>query len=138
MKKIIFCSILILSFVGCGGGLAIKEKVIYNYYLIATYDSEGCSLSYNDDGSNYSNIIDATVFSVGYNDKYIVAKQHPRTFPNKANRSVTQYYIVQIQKNNTLSMENVIGPLTVGEFNERCKELKIENIRFTKVLKDLE
>lgn len=138
--------IILLAFAGCSG-LAIKEKIIDNYYFIAADDGEGCILSYHESkwtdffgGVNYGGLIDATVFAVGYNDKYMIVKQHPRTFPNPPDKTITNYYILTLKKGMDWRSKNgLIGPLTLEQFNEKRQELNIpDEVTFTKVLKDLE
>ena len=123
---------------GCMG-FAIKEKIVGNYYLIANDVDEDLSLSYHEaaDGSNYGDVIKATVFSVGYNEKYIIAKQHPRAFPNPPNKNITNFFILPLSKGfNWRTNNGLIGPLTLEQFNAKRKELNIPNsLRFT-IVKD--
>jgi len=131
-------------FTGCNG-LAIEEKIIGNYYFVAADDGEGCSLSYHKarrgdflGGFNYVGIIGATVFAVGYNDKYMIVKQHPRIFPNPPNREITNYYILSLKDSMEWQNKNgLIGPLTLELFNQKCKDFNILNIYFTNEIKGL-
>lgn len=138
--RVILCFTILLAFAGCSG-LAIEEKIIDNYYLIATDVGEDCSLSYHEptDGSNYGTIIEATVFAVGYNDKYMIVKQHPRTFPNPPDKKITNYYILPLRKGMDWKNKNgLIGALTLEQFTEKRKELNIrESLTFTKEIEDL-
>jgi hypothetical protein len=132
-NKAVFFLILYL-FSGCIG-FSTKEKIINNYYLIATDSEEQLSLSYCDpnDKNGCIGIIGATVFSVGYNDTYIIAKQHPSN-----NRSITNYFLLPINNKDRHWGDNfgLIGPLTVDQFNEKKKELNIsESLKFT-IVKD--
>ena len=119
---------------GCND-FAVKKHVVENYYLIATDAEEALDLSYHEssDGNNFGTIIDATVFAIGYNDKYIIAKQHPRTFPNPPDKKITNYYILPLKKGMDWKSKNgLIGPLTLEQFNEKCIELNIsKEVLFT-------
>jgi hypothetical protein len=141
MKKAILYLSSLMVFFGCQD-LAIKEKIIENYYLVAADDSEGTTLSYHDysDGNNYSGIIEATVFAVGYNDNYLIIKQHPCILPNPPDKTTTNYYILPLKKGMDWRTKNgLIGPLTLEQFNEQRKELHIGNeVTFTKVIEDLQ
>ena len=138
MKKIILCIGVFLTLANCTG-FVLKKNVIANYYLIATDVPEDMTLCYYalDAGDNYEEIIPSTVYAIGHNTKYLIAKQHPRTFPNPPDTTVTNYYIVPIEPNSVSSMKKtVIGPLTLDEFNIKGKELNIQaNIKFLDVMK---
>jgi len=138
MKKLILCIGVFLTLVNCTG-FVVKKDVIANYYLIATDVPENMVLSYyaSDSGDNYEEIVPSTVYEIGHNSKYIIAKQHPRTFPNPPDTAITNYYIVPIRTNSATSMKKtVIGPLTLEEFNVKCKELNIQaEIKFSDVMK---
>ena len=138
-KTILYLSILMLFF-GCQD-LAIKEKIIENYYLVAADDSEGTILSYHDssDGNNYSGIIEATVFAVGYNDNYMIVKQHPCVLPHSPDKKITNYYILPLKNGMDWKTKNgLVGPLTLEQFNEKRKELNIsDELTFTKEIEDL-
>lgn len=139
MRTILYFTIF-LVLTGCSG-LALKEKIIDNYYLIATDVDEDCGLSYHEpsDGSNYAGIIDATVFSVGYNDKYMIIKQHPRTFPNPPDKKITNYYILPLKKGMDWKNKNgLMGPLSLEKYNEKRKELNIPiSLTFIREREDL-
>ena len=85
-----------------------------------------------------------TVFAAGYNNDYIIAKQHPliEARHDSIDKSITNYYIVPRKEeinNWTEYYGLIIGPLTESEFNQKRKELGIaDNVTFSKVIKDLE
>ena len=140
MMKTISFLLILLIFTGCGG-LAIKEKIIDSYYLVAVDIDEDCSLSYQEptDEDNHGIVIGATVFAVGYNDKYMLVKQHPRTFPSPPDKKITNYYILPLKKGMDWRSKNgLIGPLTITQFDEKRKELYIsDGVKFTKEIEDL-
>jgi len=130
--KLIYAFVL-CAFISCKG--VSEEQVIGNYYLVAMdYVKEETSLSYKLEDGNSVGVVDKTVFAVGFNDNYIIVKQHPSN-----NRTITNYYIVPIYKESTLSPEKgLIGPLTLEQFNEKRKELNIsDKVTFTKEIEDL-
>jgi len=131
--------LIILGLFSSCMGLAIKENIVGNYYLVATDVDEDLSLSYHEpaDGDNYGTFISATVFAVGYNEKYIIVKQHPRTFPNPPNKGITNFFILPLSKGfNWRTNNGLIGPLTLEQFNAKRKELNIpDGLKFT-IVKD--
>ena len=135
-KAIPLFYLTILLLIGGCKGFAIEEKIIENYYLIATDDAEDLDLSYHEpsDGDIYGSVIGAKVFGVGYNDKYIIVKQHPRIFPNPPNTNITYYYILPIKKSMDWKSKNgLIGPLSLENFIQKRKELNIpEALQFNK------
>jgi hypothetical protein len=123
-------------------GVAIKEHIVNDYFLIATDLPNDCDFTYQDsppDGNTFVVIVPATVFAVGFNNQYLIVKQHPRVFPDPPNKKVTNYYIIPNHKTIPPNIDKeVIGPLTLEQFNQKRKELNIESIQFTKVIKELE
>ncbi len=90
--KIRFASIAsALTLSGCG--FVHDEHVIGPYRLIAVDSSTDMSLSYGLGSGDAVGRIDATVFSIGWNSRFIVAKRHPG-----GDRRVTQFYFLDISK----------------------------------------
>lgn len=77
--------------------------------------------------------VDATVFAVGWNGRYAVAKQHPA-----GDRSKTDYFIVDSLRDSDLEdpSKAVVGPLSKDEYRKMAVELKLPD--FTKVFESLE
>jgi hypothetical protein len=93
--------------------------------LIAVDSEQEMHVAYeiSDDGS-YLGVIPATVYSVGYDEKFIYAKQHPEG-PN----GKTNYYLVPVKISNPYRVEDeVIGPLNENEFYEKLRELGVTEI----------
>lgn len=140
MKKIALYFITLIVLVSCSS-LAIEEHIVGNYYFIATDDGDACSLSYKElNEIDYGGVIKATVFAVGYDERFMIVKQHPREFPNPPNKKITNYYILPMKEGFDYRTKNgLIGPLTELEFKEKRKELGVpEELTFTKVIEDLE
>jgi len=113
----------------------LNNNIFDNYHLMATDDWEQLNLSYYEPtGKNYVPVIKKTVFALGYNKKYIIAKQHPDN-----NKTITNYFILSI-KRKYLSGDNsgLIGPLSAADFEQKQKELKLEKLDFSIVYKELE
>lgn len=77
--------------------------------------------------------VDSTVFAVGWDGRYLVAKQHP-----KNDRRTTNYFIVNASKDSDYidPTEIVTGPLTASEFQKKNTELHLP--AFSKVLDTLQ
>lgn len=77
--------------------------------------------------------VDAMVFAVGWNGRYVVAKQHPA-----GDRSKTDYFIIDSLRDSDLAnlSDVVLGPLSKDEYSKKAVELKLPD--FTKVLQSLE
>jgi len=134
-----YINILLLTIFlsSCSG--AYKYKINDIFLLIAIDDDEDMTLSYID-GQSIVDVVSPTVFSVGYNRNFIIAKQHPSKFPTPGNRYMTNYFIVDIR---TVTSKNLnfktYGPFTQQEFIKKEIELRVPNgLNFTKTFKSLE
>ena len=84
-------------------------------------------------------VVPATVFSVGANDRYLIAKQHPiLSDQTKFDRSVTNYFVVDRTQSPTLRepQKGVRGPLTRKEFDHLAETLPLPP--FSKTFRSLE
>ena len=70
-------------------------------------------------GSGGVEVVPSMVFAYGWNDDFILAKQHPLKSHRKVDTSITYWYIVEVASG------NVHGPLSEGEFNKLRTELKV-------------
>jgi hypothetical protein len=113
---------LIAMLSGCNVGNAYNRHLVGPYRLIAIDVMEQMSVSYDlGDGSTVGRI-DETVFAVGWNERFIVAKQHP-----KNDRKVTRFYILDMTGDSRNSDPSVCvtGPLTQDEFDSKRGSLKL-------------
>jgi hypothetical protein len=103
------------------------------YALIWIDKSGNVSLSRELSKGTWIGRVDATVFAVGWDGRYAVAKQHPL-----GDKTKTYYFIVDATKDfpNSSSESAVIGPLDVSQYNNKVSELKLP--AFTKVISSLE
>jgi len=79
-----------------------------------------------------SEIIPAYVYAVGNNKRFIVAKQHPliNRLKGKVDIKTTNYFIIDLTKENYYRQEGVLGPLKKVQFDSVCKTLNIGSIEF--------
>ena len=106
-------SIAAITCAGCGlfdsGDLWQDGK--YVLYWIDTHENMSLGLDLN--GNSYLDRVEPTVFAVGSNERYVVAKQHP-----SGNRAVTNYYIIDkaTDNKNFNDDEATKRPLTAEQF----------------------
>ncbi len=114
--------LLILKSCYFGAGLVEKE-ITDDYFLFANNTLDEMSIWYH--AEKYSNrlIVPETVFAVGENGDFIIAKSHPRTTENGINKSVTYYHIIEVDKKST----DESPKLTFEEFKSKRKRLNIPN-----------
>lgn len=109
-------------------GLVEKKHLVGNYYLVAANAPEQMEIIFNSNpGERQSQKrIGETVYAVGWNDDYLVAKQHPRN-----DRRIENYYYLEIRRDYEFAAPNasVIGPLTEAEFKRRKAQLGLPEFR---------
>jgi hypothetical protein len=108
---IVLLAVLVLPWVfGCD---AHRERLIGPYELVAIDTEDQMQVAYDLGNGDSVGRIPATVFSVGFNNRYLVAKQHPN-----GNRSVTTYWYLEIDRDKKYadSKESVRGPMDLKEF----------------------
>jgi hypothetical protein len=117
----------------CGCGFVHDERVTRDYRLIAVDVFDQMTLSRRLPDGNAISRINETVFAVGWNDRYVVAKQHPAK-----NRKVTHYYYLDMSRDSIYAdpSQSVTGPLTETEFKQHQADLKLPAFRRT--IKQLE
>jgi hypothetical protein len=76
--------------------------------------------------------IDARVFAVGWDGRYLVAQQHPQ-----GDKRITNYYIIDSFRDNESADASkvLIGPLSETEFKKKSALLRLPG--FTKILPSL-
>ncbi|MTW09373.1 hypothetical protein GM658_02065 [Pseudoduganella eburnea] len=103
------------------------------YALLWIDTSENTSICRDLGNGNWIGRIDGTVFAVGWDGRYLVAKQHP-----SFDRSQTNYFIIDSANDGEFVDPSsvVIGPLTALEFQRKSTEMKLP--KFSKVLESLD
>lgn len=119
-------------------GSVYDEKLNGGYYLSALDLKEDMSIGFQD--SIYGiGIIEPTVFSVGQNKDFIIAKQHPIVNNQMPNKSVINYFIIPLSYKISKSIDsNFYGPLSLIDFEVKRKELGISNLKFAIQFPELE
>jgi len=102
------------------------------YMLLWIDDPKAVTLSYDLGNGGSIPRVTEQVFAVGYDGRYVVAKQHPNR-----DKKITNYFIINAQKDSKMAdnRDVVIGPLNEREFQEKVKELNLPP--FTKALESL-
>jgi hypothetical protein len=127
------CTLVLL---GCFGLWDSGSDRIVGKYIVLWIDSfENQMIS--EELEMYSSgsvgMVPAYVFEVGHNDDYIIAKQHPTSgFRGgyEIDASITNYYIIDINRKVLTNGKKVFGPIDKSEFDSLRAALKIENIKF--------
>lgn len=103
------------------------------YALVWIDTSENVSLCRELGEGSWIGRVDSTVFAVGWDGRYLIAKQHPN-----GDRSKTNYFIVDARNDTPYRSadEVAIGPLTEFEFQQKSIEMKLP--KFSKVLDSLQ
>ncbi len=123
LKKILgIAFLLILQSCYFGAGLVEKE-ITDDYWLFANNTLDEMSIWFN--AEKYSNrlIVPETVFAFGENGDFIIAKSHPKNLESGIDKSVTYYYIIEVDKKSPEQSPN----LTLEQFENKRKELNIPN-----------
>lgn len=116
----------------CGCGLVHDEHLTGPYRLIAVDTLDQMGVSYSLPGGDAVGRIPETVFSVGWNSRYLVAKQHP-----KNDRNITHFYYLDMSRDNLYAdpSASVTGPLSESEFDRKRAELGLPE--FTRSIQSL-
>ncbi|OSY87064.1 hypothetical protein WH52_13465 [Tenacibaculum holothuriorum] len=135
MKKTIKISLLLIL-QSCYFGVGLVEKEITNnYFLFANNKLDEMSIWFHSEEHSYQLIIPETVFAVGENGDYIIAKSHPKNKKNGIDKSITYYHIIEVRKKKANQYSN----LNLEQFNKKREELNIPNsLSFKLTYKELE
>jgi len=125
MKEKLYCLLSIFAVailvVGCPFmGRVYEEDLVNGYAVWATDVMEQAKIvKKHKENSSATLVVPATVFAYGWNDDFIIAKQHPRKKDRKVDTNLTYWYIVEVASG------NVHGPLSEDEFNKLRTKLKV-------------
>ena len=126
LKRIIITVLPLLLTTGCFNLYDGGSDLIVDDYEITWIDLHESRALYK-----HEELVQPYVFAVGHNSKFIFAKQHP-LLPGssvKISKSIINYFIIERAKND-LQDKPVYGPLTKGQFENKCTELSIINPEF--------
>jgi len=118
-------SFILLAFIiACGGiGFAYEKKLSGKYCLIAcdTLEQMHIATMPSDGGNSYPGVIPETVFAVGWDEHFIIAKQHP-----PGDKTAMSFYILRV------SDGLVAGPWAEAGFIAERKKLGVpKDLAFT-------
>jgi hypothetical protein len=126
MKEKPFCFLYIFAvaifMAGCPRFGHFYEEDLGNGYAVWATDvmEEAAVFKINKRGTGGAEVVPSVVFAYGWNDVFILAKQHPLNERDiKVDTSITNWYIVEVVSG------KVHGPLDEGEFNKLRAELKV-------------
>ncbi len=129
-----FLAVLIAgSLAACGAFDSGVEWRGGPYALLWMDTDENVSLVREYEHDGWLGRVDETVFGVGWDGRYVVAKQHPG-----GNKKITNYFIIDSRLDSpTASEEQVVtGPLSQEEFRKKSEQLKLPE--FSRTLASLE
>ncbi len=131
MRKIGTLFVILLQSCLFGVGL-VEQEITDKYWLTANNTLDEMSIWYFPGEHQSKLIVGQTVFEVGHNDDYIIAKSHPKDSVNELNKNVTYYHLIEVSR----ARKSI--PLTLEQFEYKKKELQIsEKLEFTTVFEEL-
>ena len=94
--------------------------------------SEDTFIARDEGKGTWSPRVREQVFAVGWDERYLVAQQHPNR-----DKKITHYFIVDSKKDSphAAAEDSVLGPLSETEFKKKAEELSLP--QFTKILSAL-
>jgi hypothetical protein len=122
-----------VALAGCGFFDSGVEWKGGPYALIWIDTADNISITRELGRGDHIGRIDATVFAVGWNGRYLVAKQHP-----SGDRTKVNYFVIDAtaDSDNADPQKVVLGPLNESEFAKKSAQLNLP--RFSKVLESLQ
>ncbi|MAQ75449.1 MAG: hypothetical protein CL613_03850 [Aquimarina sp.] len=115
-----------------GAGLVEKE-ITEDYILFANSSLDEMSIWFKDEKHSSRLIVPETVFAVGQNENYIIAKSHPKNAETGVDKSVIYYHIIDTRKKGNEQYIN----LSIEQFQSLKQNFKISNdLGFESVYED--
>lgn len=116
---------LLACFLVSGCGFVHDENITGPYRLIAVDVDDQMSVCYDLEGKSAVGRINETVFAYGFDQRYIVAMQHPNN-----NRRVTNYFYLDMSKDSRYAdpSVSVSGPFSKAEFEAVSQQLNLPKI----------
>lgn len=118
---------------GCiGGGVFSKERLVGRFAMWAVDGlSDNSVVEESEDRRAARVLIPPTVFAVGFNDHFIIAKRHPKS-GHQIDRSTTEFFVVAVLEG------QVHGPVDQGEFAALRARLGVPaSLGFSRVIEQL-
>jgi len=125
--KYLFSIFICYILFGCSS-IKVKEQLPGGYVLLDFIEEDGLAISATLGGGSYIDVVTNCVFEIGYNEEFIIAKQHPCEFGKEPNIFIVNYYIVPIKNKISESQDlNKIGPLSYLQFLQKRKEIGVQS-----------
>jgi hypothetical protein len=112
-------------------GLAYEEDLVANYAVWAIDTRTWTEIVEKSPASGGIVVVESMVYAYGWNDDFIIAKQHPNPSydTGHVSTSVTNWFIIDVQQ------RQVYGPLSEEGFEELREELGVpEKVVFTRTV----
>lgn len=137
-NKLLFIATLFIMFASCDTN---EIKIVGNYELlwIDVPSSQSIYVQGETSTSSLGVGIEPYIFSVGHDNNFIIAKQHPTSgFEGsyKVDTTVTNYYIINMKLDDREEYK-VIGPMSLDKFNNLRHKFNIENIEFDMIYPEI-
>jgi hypothetical protein len=118
---------------GCGGtGFAYEKHLSGKYGLVAGDVLEQLDVSEILPSGDAVGVIPETVFAVGWDEHFIIAKQHPNDVNQHIDKSVTKFYILRVADG------SLTGPIDEPAFSRERAALGVPaDLGFTLVFDSL-
>ena len=118
---------------GCiGGAVFAKERLVGRFAMWAVDGlSDNSVVEESEDGRAARVLIPPTVFAVGFDDRFIIAKRHPKS-GHHIDRSTTEFFVVAVSEG------QVHGPVDQAEFAALRARLGVPaSLGFSRVIEQL-
>lgn len=113
----------------CCEGLAYREDLSAGYAVWAVDLIEWASIVKRTDGSLGEQVVGPMVYAYGWNQHYIIAKQHPLLNLQSIDSNTTMWYIIDVQS------DTVHGPLTEQQYEDLRSTIGVpEELAFTRTI----
>ena len=128
---LVVTGILLIS-LACGGiGLAYEHDLTEDYAVWAPDLAEQAAIVQKVSGTSGATVVvEPMVVAYGWNDDFIIAKQHPNLDGfSQVDTNITHWFIIQV------ATSDVCGPLTEEEYLQHRKEFGIsDKLDLTRVI----
>ena len=115
-----------MIFISCWDNRGENETIVNNYSIGWSDLISNRAILEKEKDFCCNIIVSDYVFAVGHNSNFIIAKQHP--YINDL--SITKFYIIDIEKRKTGTVNSVFGPMDENEFDKKKHELNISDLKF--------
>lgn len=130
-RRVVVVVVALASLITSGCFPAVDTELTGDWVVTAPDTASQAGIGIREPGSALTSIkVDAMVFEFGWNDSFIVAKQHPIGEDGwSVDTSITNWFIVEVET------AVVHGPMTESGFTQLSKDLGIPaNVTFTNTL----